>query len=78
MSIESERMDHEELEKFLSKQHEDCRLLEDNLLLVKVFLIPAKEPGICYMVGKIFHCIGDGLSALQIFSLMQDGGPAVA
>ena len=56
----------------------DCKVLEDDLPLVKVFLIPAKEEGICYMVGKIFHTVGDGLTVLQLFSLMQDGGPAIA
>ena len=70
VTIVREEMGQDELEKFLCKEHVDCKILEDDLPLLKVFLIPAKEQGTCYMVGKIFHTIGDGLSVLQLFSLM--------
>ena len=48
---------------------------------MKIWLIPAdaeENSNSIYIVTKCYHFIADGLSNLQMWSLMQDGGPEVS
>ena len=76
----------------MAKRLETYEEITNELPALKIWLIPAKgneekqaregEQDLkgtseLFIVAKIYHFIGDGLSVLQMFSLMQDGGDGV-
>ena len=70
-------MDDDEVHEFQAKQHSIFDEIEKGLPLFKIWLVPSKDKNMIYIVSKHYHSISDGLSLLQMFSLMQDGGDDV-
>ena len=45
---------------------------------MKIWIVPGKDKKVAYIVTKHYHQVSDGMSLVQMFSLMQDGGDAVS
>ena len=70
-------MDDDEVHQFQAKQHPLFDELEQGLPLMKIWIVPGKDKDVAYIVTKHYHQLSDGMSLIQMFSLMQDGGDAV-
>ena len=62
----------------MARKLQSQRELFFGLPLFQIWLIRAKDNTCIYIVSKSYHLVCDGLSLLQMFSLMQDGGDEIA
>ena len=92
VEIIDEKLDEKEVQSFVAKRLETYEEITNELPALKIWLIPAKgneeKPTLgseqdlkgtseLFIVAKFYHFTTDGLSILQMFSLMQDGGDEV-
>ena len=77
VTIHPESLTEEGLCKFIAREHEAIEKREDPFLPIKIWLIPVDSEettllggSAIYIVSKHYHAIADGLSILQMFSLM--------
>ena len=85
--IHDDPLNEKEIQNFIAKQQSTFIEIAKAQPVLKIWLIPSadkpakdkKDQGkSIYIVSKHYHFIADGLSILQMFSLMQDGGTEVS
>ena len=73
VKVHYQTMDDDEVHEFQAQQHTQWDEIKKGQPLFKLWLVVSKTEGAMYIVSKHYHQISDGLSLLQMFSLMQDG-----
>ena len=75
--IHGTELDQEGIQDFTAKILEHHTEIIEQRPALKIWLIPSKTNGQLFVVAKFYHFYADGLSIMQMVSLMQDGGDEV-
>ena len=70
VELHTEAMDDDEVHAFQARNHPLWHEIENGRPLVKIWIVPSREPKVAYIVLKFYHQISDGTSMLQVLSLM--------
>ena len=68
--IHLDPLDDDEVHEFQAKEHSNYSEFENGLPVFSMWIVPSKEEGMAYIVVKSLHQLSDGISLLQMFSLM--------
>ena len=77
VEISGSKLDQDGIADFTAKLLENHTEIIEQRPALKIWLVRSQTEGQLFVVAKFYHFYADGLSIMQMVSLMQDGGDEV-